>query len=293
MIEDNKDIQKFIISYDGQVMRESHSMSVEDLAPSLLALDKVFQISNTLLNGINSNAHLKVSGQRSGSFEVVLYLAQYLPEVMSIIETYKSADLFNIIFGKLGLFDLIKSFNKNNSKLPISIQNLNINGDIYNAEVIKIFNGTIKENKKFLKPLQNRVGEIKALDEKNRILKSINREEAHAFLQYQIEEEVNTTTNTFKKYYHIITLNFEEDKGKLKWKLSDNSLSNHSVITALIEDKEFINKVEGSLLSFSKGDILKCQVREEQKEVGGKLNSSYFIEKVLEHKPSLKQMNLL
>ena len=112
-------------------------------------------------------------------------------------------------------------------------------------------------------------------------------------IKYQIEEEVNTTTNKFKKYYHIITLNFEEDKGKLKWKLSDNSLSNHSVITALIEDKEFINKVEGSLLSFSKGDILKCQVREEQKEVGGKLNSAYFIEKILEHKPSSKQMNLL
>ena len=167
---------------------------------------------------------------------------------------------------------------------------MNINGNSYNAKVIKIFNGTIKENKNFLKPLQNGVEEIKILDEKNEILNSINREEAHAFLQYQIEEEVYT--NTFKKYYHIITLNFEEDKGKLKWKLSDNSLTNHSGITALIEDKEFINKVEGSLLSFSKGDILKCQIREEQKEVGGKLHSSYFIEKVLEHKPSLKQMRL-
>ena len=299
MDNSNKDIQnqKFIISYCGQALEQSHSINVKDLAPALLALNKMLQVSNTLLNGINSDVHLKVSGQKRGSFEVVLYLAQHLPEIMSIIKTYKSADLLNIFFGKFGLLDLIKNLNKNksDSKIPcnITVQNLNINGNVYNAEVIKVFNGTIKEIKKFLKPLQNGVEQIKILDRENKELNSITREEASAFLQYRIGEKINITTNTFTKYYHIITLTFEEEKGKLKWRFSDNSLAPHSVITVLIEDEEFINQVEGSLLSFSKGDILKCKVREEQREIGGKLNSSYFIEKVLEHKPSLKQMSFL
>ena len=85
---ENFEKQKFTISYNGKALKQSHSMSVEDLAPSLLALDKVFQISNTLLNGYNSNAHLKIVGQKSGSFEVILDLFQNLPEIMSIIKTH-------------------------------------------------------------------------------------------------------------------------------------------------------------------------------------------------------------
>ena len=285
--------QKFIISYDGQALKESHLINVEDLAPSLLALDKIFQISNTLLNGMNNNVHLKVSGQRSGSFEVVLYVAQYLPEVMSFIATHNPEELLNKLFGEFGILNLIKNLSKNDlKKSTINIQNLNVNGNVYNVDTVKIFNKTIKESKKFLKPLQNGIDEIKVLDEENKTLSSINKKEANTFLQYKINEDIKTNTNTFTKYYHIVTITFEEEKGKLKWKLSDNSSDNHSIITTLIEDKEFISKVEGSLLSFSKGDILKCKIREEQKEISSKLYSSYFIEKVLEHKPSLKQMNL-
>ena len=280
--------QKFTISYEGEALK-SHSMSVEDLAPALLALDKIFQISNTLLNGHNSNVHLKVVGQKSGSFEVVLDLFQNLPEIMSIIKTHDSKELLYILFGSAGFFAYLKSLK--NMKKPVKqlneSQDINITGNFHNC-VFNFYNNNEikKESKIFLKPLSKAGIKQLNISENKKLLNSINKEDVDYFLQQSDEEVTNETTNNFTKYYHIIALTFE----KGKWKLSDNN----STITAKIRDEAFIKKVESSRLSFSKGDILKCKVREEQKEINGNLKSSYFIEKVLEHTPfSSKQLKLL
>ena len=284
MSKNIKDIQRFIISYDGQVMKESHSMSVEDLAPALLALDKIFQISNTLLNGHNSNTQLKVVGQRSGSFEVVLGLIQSLPEIMSMVKTYSFKNLIHTLFGATGILVLVKILDKNKIDLKTlnKNQNFNMNGIIIKPTIIQLFdnNNIRKELKEILKPLSKEgIDQLKIFEDK-KLLSSINTEEASSFL-YQKEE---ISTRKFVKSYHIVTLTFK----KGKWKLSDNN----SIINVSIEDKDFVKKVRDSSLSFSKGDILECKVREEQKETNGQLKSTYFIEKVLSHKPSSKQLNL-
>ena len=284
----NKDIQKqkFAISYDGEAMKKSHSMSVEDLAPALLALDKIFQISNTLLNGHNSNAHLKVVGQRSGSFEIILDLIQNLPEMMKIIETYDSKKLLYALFGASGMFALIKMLGKNKENPKTSNQSLTLNGIIFKPTIIQLFNNEKmkKETKEFLNPLfKTGIEQLKVLEGKE-LLCSVNSEEASHFL-HQNDKEIDIVKNIFIKSYHIRSLTFE----KGKWKLSDNS----STIIVSIEDEAFMQKAENDLLSFSSGDILECKVREEQKKLNGKLKSSYFIEKVLKHKPSAKQMSFL
>ena len=263
-------VQKFIVSYDGPSMKKSHSINIEDLAPSLLALDKVFQFSNTFLNGPYNKTHLKITGQKKGSFEVILDLVQVLPEIESLIEDYPPSKLLNTIFGMSGLFVLIKNFKKD------KIKNLNVSQPIINiynnSSVIK------KETKNFLKPLTKEgIEEIRFFDNNKSELSSINKKEAWDFLN-QSNEEVNKSKNIFEKYYYIKALTFE----KGKWKLYDSD----TTITALIEDEEFIQKVEKGFVAFSSGDILKCRVREEQKEVNGKLKSSYFIEEVLHHRSS-------
>ena len=284
MSKNIKDIQRFIISYDGQVMKESHSMSVEDLAPALLALDKIFQISNTLLNGHNSNTQLKVVGQRSGSFEVVLGLIQSLPEIMSMVKTSSFKNLIHTLFGATGILVLVKILDKNKIDLKTlnKNQNFNMNGIIIKPTIIQLFdnNNIRKELKEILKPLSKEgIDQLKIFEDK-KLLSSINTEEASSFL-YQKEE---ISTRKFVKSYHIVTLTFK----KGKWKFSDNN----SIINVSIEDKDFVEKVRDSSLSFSKGDILECKVREEQKETNSQLKSTYFIEKVLSHKPSSKQLNL-
>ena len=127
---------------------------------------------------------------------------------------------------------LIKN-SKNKTLTKTEIQNLNISNS-----TIKIYNNIPirKELKNFLKPLAKpEIETIKFSDEKKNILSFIHKKNALDFLN-QPNEEINKSTNTFVKYYHIKSLTF--DKGK--WKLYDDA----STITALIEDKRFIQKVE-------------------------------------------------
>ncbi len=283
-----KKTQKFIISYDAQSITDSHSMNVEDLAPALLALDRMFQISNNLLND-NIDTRLKIIGPQKGSVEIVLCLAQILPEIIPLLEVYTPTKLLNLFFKGKGLFDLIKklSATKTDAKnKPVINQYITNN---YKADVIKICNNSTirKETKCVIKPLLNGEEERKMniLDKSRKILYSINTNDARKidnFLE-QTEQETDKDTSRYTKYYHIIKLNFEKEK----WQLSDNN----STITVSIEDKGFMQKVKSSLLHFSKDDTLKCKMREEQKEINGKLKSYYFVEKV-DHKPASKQISM-
>ena len=277
--------KKFIISYEEEKTEDLHSMNIEDLAPALISLDKIFQNTNTLLNGHNSsNTCLKIMTTQKGSFEIVLFLTQFLPETLLLLEQYNSKKLLDIVFGEKGLFTLIKELSKNfvNSKSTIN--------NNYSAEVINIFqNSNIKkETKIFINPIKNaKKSKVKVLSENKELIQSINTQEAremYEFLEQETEKETEKDKIVYEKYYHIIKLNFEKEK----WTLSDSG----STLTVLIEDSKFLQEVKTSLLRFSKDDILKCRVREEQKEINGKLKSHYFIEEVLEHKPASKQMTL-
>ena len=201
---------------------------------------------------------------------------------LSATKPYDSKKLLEIVFGERGLFTLIKELSKSSVKSKPTIINN------YNADTINIFqNSNIKkETKNFIKPSLNNK-HIKVQDEHKNILCSINKDEGremHDFLEQDTEKETEKDKIVYEKYYHIIKLNFEKEK----WTLSDSG----STLNVSIEDSKFLQEVKTNLLRFSKDDILKCRVREEQKEINGKLKSHYFIEKVLEHKPAVKQISL-
>ena len=281
---DKSQKKKFIISYEGKEKEDLHSMNVEDLAPALLSLDKIFQNTNTLLNGHNSNnTYLKIITTQEGSFEIVLFLPQFLPETLLLLKQYNSKKLLEIVFGERGLFTLIKELSKSSVKSKPTIINN------YNADTINIFqNSNIKkETKNFISPVKNqKKSSIKVFSENKDLMHSINEKEAkemYDFLEQETEKETEKDKIVYEKYYHIKKLDFEKEK----WTLSDSG----ATLNVSIEDSKFLQEVKTSLLRFSKDDILKCRVREEQKEINGKLKSYYFIEKVLEHKPAVKQIS--
>lgn len=82
------------------------------------------------------------------------------------------------------------------------------------------------------------------------------------------------------------TTAFKEDN---KWRLHDGN----SQISATIEDKDFLYKVDHQQISFTKGDVLVCQVRVTQTQTGGGLKTEYAVIKVEEHIRSPQQMDLL
>ena len=65
-----------------------------------------------------------------------------------------------------------------------------------------------------------------------------------------------------------------------------------SVISATILDEDFLAKVDSNQISFSKGDILICDVRVIQKQTDQGLRTEYAMEKVVNHRSVARQLPL-
>ena len=81
---------------------------------------------------------------------------------------------------------------------------------------------------------------------------------------------------------NIVSLAFKEGN---KWRLSDGQ----SDISAIIEDRGFLARIDSNEERFAKGDTLVCRVRMEQSRALGKLKTLYYVEKVIDHKPGSRQ----
>jgi hypothetical protein len=83
----------------------------------------------------------------------------------------------------------------------------------------------------------------------------------------------------------IRSLAFQEGN---KWRLFDGQ----NTITATIEDRDFIDRVDANLIRFAKGDILICEVRTIQTQGTEGLKTEHTVLKVIEHKPAPTQVQL-
>jgi len=79
-------------------------------------------------------------------------------------------------------------------------------------------------------------------------------------------------------------------KDGYKWRFSDGG---ERPFTALMEDADFQHKVQEGLIALNANDAIKCKLREEQSLSSSSLTKNIFVEKVLEHRPGARQMNLL
>ena len=59
-----------------------------------------------------------------------------------------------------------------------------------------------------------------------------------------------------------------------------------------IKDADFLGRVDRNLVSFSKGDILICDVITRQFQTAKGLSTEHEVVKVLEHKPAARQLKL-
>jgi len=83
----------------------------------------------------------------------------------------------------------------------------------------------------------------------------------------------------------IRSLAFQEGN---KWRLFDGQ----NTITATIDDKDFIHRVDQNLIRFAKGDILVCEVRTIQKQTIDGLKADHIVLRVEEHKQAQAQISL-
>lgn len=290
----------FKIAYDGEALRD-HSMDVRDLAPALLSLGKLFDAANLALNGDKATVNLQVKAHSAGSFEVALELFQsWGAQVSQFLGSELITSVLNLkelviggATGVAGIFYLIK---KLRGKKPDRIEHLDngrvlleLHGEtlIIPLALLRLYQDVAVRMaaEEVLKPLyHDKIDKFIIKDDGDKVTDEVTKAEVDYFTLPEIRDEI-ITENVHEAAYSIISLAFKDDN---KWRLHDGN----STISVQMKDNVFRGKVEENLISFSKGDILKCKVKTIQYRTVDGLKTEYEVLEVIEHMPAAKQMFL-
>ena len=289
----------FKIAYDGEALRD-HSMDVRDLAPALLSLGKLFDAANLALNGDKASIKLQVKAHSAGSFEVALELFQSWGAQVShfLVGDFVTSvlNLKELVVGGgisvVGIFCLIK---KLKGKKPDSIKHLDngmvlleVQGEtlVVPVTLLRLYQDVAVRvaAEEVLRPLYRDNIDKFVIKDGDTITGEVTKADVDYFTLPEIRDEI-ITENIHEAAYSIISLAFKDDN---KWRLHDGN----STISVQMKDDVFRRKVEENLISFSKGDILKCKVKTIQWRTVDGLKTEYEVLEVIEHMPAAKQMLL-
>lgn len=288
----------FTVAYDGPALRDG-LMDVRDLAPALLAVGQLFDAANAVLNRDEASVSVNVKATGQGSFEIdftiVQSIASQLTSFFSGNEITAAINLKEIIFGGgASLIWLIKILRGKSpekvEKLSESTVKIIFEGQTFEVPMalLRLYQDLAVRaaaQKAVAEPLKKNgidVFEVRNAEKAKEI--SVSKFEVEYFTKPEIPDEILVDA-TKRAAFSIVSLSFKEDN---KWRLYDGNTQ----ISATVEDFDFQQRVDASQISFSKGDILLCDVRVKQKQTSHGLSTEYVVEKVIEHRPALRQLPL-
>lgn len=288
----------FTVTYDGEALA-SHTMDVRDLAPALMALSTLFQEAGRTLYGDESDIRIHATAMEQGCFAIDLTMianhAKQLKDLLNGDNMQAGLNLVELVglgsAGGLGLLGLIRKLRGKSPRVvkPIDRNMVRITmpdgltidvreqvSDLYRSHPVR---QAVEDS---LRPLQQDGIETVEFSRHGTDVEKIDKSEfdlyeAPSLGDEVVLEQVNTAAFT------ISSLAFNSSN---KWRLFDG----HKSFFAAIEDADFLTQVAQNQISFSKDDVLICEVRVTTKRADGELKTDYVIEKVVEHKPAMQQI---
>lgn len=292
------------VIFDGPAV-EDGEMDVSQLAGSLLALGKLIEATDAIISGETNRIKVRVTSDvRRGSFDVGIVLALdsawdvakawvMSPEGMTTTSILSLLGL-NAAGGMKGLIQTVRWLKGRRIGRKVTLEDGNTILELDDGDSTVVSPGVARlvdepqvrqPLERFTQPLrEDGIDVIRFEQTPGHISEQIKAEEAPAFEATAGSEP--TSCSRFQATYQIKRLHFEEGK---KWRLSSGS---HTIF-ALIEDKQFWDRVGKSEEAFASGDYLVCDVRMDQWLGPSGLKTEYFVERVVEHIPAFKQPKML
>jgi hypothetical protein len=288
----------FTLTYDGPALR-GHEMNVRDLAPAMLAVGELFEALNRLYNGKLADVAVNVKALEPGCFQVGFDVVQAVRDATAYLGGTEVTAALNLkaILGiaggcGLGLIGLIRRLKgrvpERVEKLTPGTFRLTLEGDSFEIPLALLQAYQELAVRKAVerivaKPLgRDGIDEVR-FEDQGVVTERISKDEMAVFKAPEPDSDVIVEDDR-KAAYTIRELSFDEDG---LWKLSDGG----NPIKALIEDREFLERVDANDIRFAKHDVLLCLVHFVQRRAskGGVMNE-YTVKQVLEHIPAPKQL---
>ena len=297
---------RFVIAFDGPGV-DAGTIEVRDLAPALLALSKTIDAANRVLNGDAIPAHIQVKATSVGSFEVDLNLVLHgwaAVRGLLLSEDGQAATSLLQWLGFLGIptvgavgIGLIQLYRRLNGRPVVAARQEGGLVEITAAdgEVLIIPLETLRLYKEVA--VNHAMGQLLETLENDRIdriefrpapgkrpMEVLTKADREAF-SLPLPEDETVVDETRRMALSIRSLAFQEGN---KWRLFDGQ----NVITATIEDKDFLARVDRSEIRFAKSDVLICSVQTVQKQGVDGLKTEHIVKKVLGYRPAPMQIEM-
>jgi len=293
--------------FDGQILEENE-MPTRELAIALQSLDEVIEEANKILNKGKGKLNVKVKANfKQGSFKVDMKIYQDLKDKISdlllssgVEQILNAKDLIELVFFGVVSLGAVVKFLKGSSPTKI-VKRSDKEYEIYKEDEKLLVSKEVLElckNYRLRKSLEGLVEPLKTegIDNLGIIAKygkeqkicSIEKKEIGYFECPRPEKSKLDEDIILETRVNIISLSFKENN---KWFINDGQSSFY----AIIEDEEFLAKIDSNEIEFAKGDILKVKIRREQFYCpdNKKLLVENYIIKVLDVQKPHKQINLL
>jgi hypothetical protein len=283
---------EFALTYAGPAV-ETGTMDVRDLAPALLGVGQLLEAANRVVNGETSRVKVRIRTTSSGSF-VILFDIDFsfiksLQDMLAGPEATAAANLISFLTTGItipvGAIKLVKWLKgkrptrvkqKGANKVEVEIDGQSIEVDEPVARLALDINVRLSLERVVAEPLSKDGFDSVEIGHPNSI-ERIEKSQGYYFLAPP-EREEGVFESSYRGPFSIVSLSFKEGN---KWRLHDGK----SQLNATVVDEEYLKKVNNNEVSFSKGDILICDVKiVTRKDEKGNLKAEYFIERVVDHR---------